>query len=452
MPQHQPALMTHPLTYARLQQGWSYRGAARKLAEAASALGINQARGGSDKFWRWEKEGVTPDADSQRALAHALGVPAKRVALLPWPRWLPGAEDAFGAQAWTIAGCLAALEEVEDAVVDRRGFLTLSSVALAGVASGWASVEPERAVAAAQGGHLDDETVTWVEERIPGLRRMDDRLSGQSVLRLVVADLHMISELLSHSSYPDVLGRRLYAVAGELGQLAGWIAFDLGQHAAAQRYYTAGLHAAHAADDRQLGANILAGMSFQCALAGSPHDGIALAQTAQDQARDARPRVRALLASRTARAAARAHDTTTCMSALNEADRLLDAADATHPAEDPAWIYYFDRAELHAQAGACFSDLDQPKDAEPLLAQALDTQDRSYVRDRTIYLIRAARTHLQAGHLDAACDLAGQAATLAHRSYSPRSTTSVTDFRASLTPWNDSPHVTALDEHLTALA
>lgn len=407
-----PELMTHPLTYARLAEGWSFRAAARKLAASARALGINMATGGPEKFWRWETKGVTPDRDSQRALAHAFGVPAARLEVLPWPRWLPGAEDACAAHPWTISGCLAALEAVEDAVVDRRGFLTLSSVTLAGVASGWANGEPDRVVAATRGGRLDADTVTWLEERIPGLRRMDDRLSGQSVLRLVLADLHMVTELLTGSSYSGPLGHRLYRVAGELGQLAGWVAFDLGWHSCAQRYYTAALRAAHAADDRQLGGNILAGLSFQCALAGSPQDGVSLAQTAQEHVKNSRPRVRALIASRTARAAARAQDTAVCTRALDQADRLMDTAETTGCDDDPPWVYYFDRSELQAQAGACFSDLSQPQRAEPLLAQALEGQDPAFVRDRTIYLVRAARTQLQGGHLDTACELVGQAAQL----------------------------------------
>lgn len=167
--------------------------------------------------------------------------------------------------------------------------------------------------------------------------------------------------------------------------------------------------------------------------------------------RTAAPRVQALIASRQARAHARAGEHRACSHALSRAEDALNRA-GTDPDEDPSWVYYFDRAELDAQAGACHIDLRDPRRAEPLLARALAVQDPAYVRDRTIYLARAARTHIQAGELDAACEPAGQAAELAHRSRSARSVQAVTDFRRSLKPHAAGPHVAALDQQLAALA
>lgn len=452
--QHAPVeTIRHPLEYVRIQRGWSLRRAAREIAAGARALGINMAANVPEKVWRWEKRGVTPDAESQRALAHRLNVPTERLKLLPWPRWLPGADDVYVPHPWTVSGCLDALNQLEDdALIDRRGFLTFSGVALTTVASSWASTEPERVLGAANGGRLDEEVVAWVEERIPGLRRMDDRLSGASVLGLVRADLHMVAEFLSRSSYCERLGRRLYRTAAELAQLAGWVAFDIGMHSVAQRHYVAALRAAHCADDAQLGANVLAAMSFQCALAGDPRDGVRLAQTAQESAGAVSPRVGALLASRRARAHARVGERAACDRALAEAERSLERADDGRDQGDPGWVYYFDQAELDAQAGACLVDLELSRHAEPLLTRALAAQDTSYVRDRTIYFVRAAQCQMQSGNLDAACDLAGQAVELAHRARSPRSTQAVKDFRTMLAPHASSPHVIAFDQRLTALA
>ncbi|MDT0307291.1 hypothetical protein RM780_09980 [Streptomyces sp. DSM 44917] len=340
---------------------------------------------------------------------------------------------------------------MEDALIDRRGFMTVSGVAVTAAASGWACAEPDRLTASAHGGRLDEETVAWVEDRIPALRKLDDRLSGDSVLRLALADLHMVTELISHSSYSAALGQRLLRTAAELAYLAGWVAFDSGLHSAAQRHYLTALHAAHAADDRPLGANVLAGMAFQAALAGAPVEAVSLADTAEEHSGDTSPRVRAFLASRQARAHAVAGDERACARALNRAEQLLDTAD-TAAWQDPAWVYYFDSAELAAQAGACFVDLGQPEQAEPVLMRALADQAPSYVRDRTIYTIRLARARLQAGHLDHACDLAAQAAELAHSARSNRGSQEVSALRTSLQPFSSSPAVTALDERIAALA
>src|SRR5207302_1806645 len=83
---------------------------------------------------------------------------------------------------------------------------------------------------------------------------------------------------LDDGQYTAQVGAQLCAAAAELGQLAGWVSFDAGLHGAAQRYYVAALHAAHAAGDRPLGANVLSGMSFQATIVGDPRDGVGLAQ------------------------------------------------------------------------------------------------------------------------------------------------------------------------------
>jgi transcriptional regulator with XRE-family HTH domain len=322
-------LIKHPLTYLRIQRGWSQQDLVDVIATSARKLGVPLADGCRKKAWRWENRGVTPEADAQRALAHVLDIPYERVQMLPWPRWLP------------------------------------------------------------------------VGEAVP-------------------------------SDYP-------------------WTIFDIGHHSAAQRYYLGALHAAHQADDRAQGANVLAGLSFQQALYGEPRDGVALADTAQEHARTAPPRVRALIASRQARAHARAHDAGACNRALLQAEHMLQRAE-TSSGDDPAWVYYFGRAELEAQAGACFIDLRQPRTADELLTTALADHDPSYVRDRAMYLVRSAATQLQFGQLDYACALAGQAAQLARKTYSGRSIASVKAFRASLEPNSSSPHVAALDTELAGLA
>lgn len=438
-------VMKHPLTYVRFQRGWSLRDTSREIARSAGQLGINMSGDVREKVWRWENRGVTPDHGAQQALAYALGVPEHLIELLRWPRWLPGAHDVCTTQ-WTVDGCLAALQAVEDADVDRRGFLVLSSLTLA---SGWAEADPDRIISAVAGGQLDDATVTMVEDRLPGLRHLDDRLGGASVLRVAQGDLHIVTELLRNSSYTTELGQRLYRLAAELGRLAGWIAFDTGLHAAAQRYYAAALHCAHTAGDRPLGAHILAGMSFQATLAGTPQDGVSLADTAADHTTHAGPRVRALIATRQARAAARAGDSAACDRALHRAEQLLASARG----EEPEWIYYFDRAELEAQAGACLLDLGRHAEADTVLTRALSDQNTGYARDRTIYLVRAARARTLGGHLDSACELAGQAAELARTSHSPRASGEILRFRRSLKPVEDgNPHIAALDERLAPLA
>jgi hypothetical protein len=301
----------HPLACIRAARGWTHQDVADTIAVHARQLRLGVPATQRQKVWRWEHLGVIPDMRSQQALAVALDIPPARVGLLPWPRWLPAGEDIRTDYAWTDDGARAALTDtLEYAVQDRRGFLTLTGALLTSVAGGWAGAETAVAKIsriAARGGRIDEEVLAWIDQKIPTLRRMDDRLGGEVLRNVIDADLRVVNDLLSRASLADDQRLRLQGAAAELAQLAGWVSFDSGLQSAGQRYYQAGLRAAQSADDHLLGANVLACMSFQSALTGHPGDGIALAEAAQDSIKNAGvPRVKAMIASREARAHAKA--------------------------------------------------------------------------------------------------------------------------------------------------
>jgi hypothetical protein len=134
--------------------------------------------------------------------------------------------------------------------------------------------------------------------------------------------------------------------------------------------------------------------------------------------------------------------------ALNEAERYLDAAGSV---DEPDWMYYFDEAELAAQAGACWVDLRNPTRARPLIDGALATIDASFVRDRTIYHVRSAEAYLHDSELDAACRELRAAADLAQRTGSIRSVDTIKNARRGLTRYAGEESVKALDRHLDKL-
>ncbi len=185
-----------------------------------------------------------------------------------------GSADAMEAVAassglvlpWTVAGSLRALRVVTDAgSMDRRILLTLLGAAVCAPAHEWLITGPDEvaALGRSSGSPLPMEAVDSLDAIVGQLRRMDDRLGSGTLLRLVRSHLQHVYELLDQRRYPEAVGRRLHASAGELLRLAGWLAFDSGRHPQAQRYWVAGLHAAHAAGDRALGANIVGSMSLQ---------------------------------------------------------------------------------------------------------------------------------------------------------------------------------------------
>jgi len=182
---------------------------------------------------------------------------------------------------WTARGALAAAAEVMDDIpMDRRIFIGLTGGALTTPALDWLLAQPVSDATGIAGRRLQETHVRSVEELTAHLRRMDDQFGGGAVLNLVRAQVRYVVDLLRDYSYTSEVGTRLHAAAAELLRLAGWLSFDSGRQADAQRYWLAALHSSHAANDRAVGANILGFMSCQAKDLGQYGDAIKLSEAA----------------------------------------------------------------------------------------------------------------------------------------------------------------------------
>jgi tetratricopeptide (TPR) repeat protein len=439
------AASTHPLAYVRRRHGWSYQDLAKVIAEHARALGVPMAAR-REKVWRWEHWGVVPEADSQRALARALGVPARELELRPWPRWLPAHGGMPDGLPWTPDGSLTALAAlVDDGTDDPRGYPIADEGALRDAIADWDAARAEGAAVPAGGAGkagaapegtggpsvpgsgqrpggaarhwADGGVVEWLEAGVLGLRRLDDRLGGAAVRHRVEADLRLVSGLLRRDPGERAARGRLLRAAADLAQLGGWAATDTGRLGAAQRHYLTGLRLAHTAGDRAMAVALWGGLALQEVIAGRPQAAVAAAEAAVRAAGNTAPAVRALAASRLGRAHAALGAEAAFRRAAAEAERQLEAAGAD---PGPPWLYWFDAAELAAQNGLCLLDLGAAPEAGPLLERALAQQDPAFLRDRSLYAARAAEARALTGDLEGARSLGREAAALSRHCGSPR--------------------------------
>jgi len=440
-------------------RGLSLAGLAELFRAAVAARGL---RSGADRnlMWKWKTGRRVPTEESQWYLADALGVPRELVLELGWPEWLrhavAGSRSVLDV-AWSATGMVRVLRGIAGGRVDRRGFMFVTGGALSGVAASWAgalegaSSSPAAPDAADDPGRLSAATVDRVGHRLAELRHLDDALGGARLHQLAVAEFGWLTQLVETAGYETPTGRRLVGLITEAARLCGWLHFDAAHHAAAQSYYIAGLRCSATAKDPLAGAHILACMSLQAMRTGHDQDAVNLIDSAHQQlGRDATPRLRALLASRKARAHARAGEAAACGRALNSAERLLDAA--SPGTREPDWIYYFDDAELAATAGGCWIALRQPARARPLLDTALHTIDPSFVRDRTVLHAQSADVYLQDGELDLACEELGSAVDLAHRTGSVLSISYIRQARQAMSRYDRETRVRELDRRLATLA
>ncbi|MFR9727284.1 hypothetical protein ACL02R_28565 [Streptomyces sp. MS19] len=436
----------------RETKGWSLQ----DLVNLVAARVGGAAR--RNKAWMWENRDVVPDWPTQVAIAAELNIPEAQLRELPWPNWLPAGDPIRTDYAWNQSGSFDILNDLmEFGVRDRRGFMKLTGAALVTVAHEWLRAEPAVLTAALSGGRVSNAFADQLEAGLPRLRLLEAERGGRQARRLIDAELGVVTEVLTNASYSSETGRRLMALAAELGRMAGWASFDAGLHSAAQRYWTAALHAAHTAQEQALGSNILKSMSLQCYDFEDPQQALLLAHCAYEGANaQSTPRTKAMLALREARAHAALGNAPACERLLSEAETVISRSSTEL---DPAWIAYFDDAEMCAQIGTCYLDLGSQRGdrshlgrAEKYLDMALIRLPATKTRDRATYVTRRASVQARLGDYDRAAALLAEAVPLVQLAPSQRNVKRARAVRARMALPRHDTRMLELDTRLAALA
>lgn len=226
------------------------------------------------------------------------------------------------------------------------------------------------------------------------------------------------------------IGRQYFQAAATLARLAGWTAYDMGEHGLAQRYLLHGFRLAKAANDRALCGRFLAGMSHQANFLGHFDHAVHLARAAAHIANgSATPTAMSLFHAMEARALASLGNEQEVTVALRTAEQYMNKR---NPDDDPKWIRYFDESELHAEYAHSFRDLGRPELAMNYAASSISDADSLYVRSvqfvRTVY----ATAQLQERELDEAVTLAQGVVDVVAHLHSYRLICYLTDFRSRL--------------------
>lgn len=193
--------------------------------------------------------------------------------------------------------------------------------------------------------------------------------------------------------------RRLLA---EAHQLSGWMMFDRGSVAMAEKAFAASRRAAEQAGALDLLAYIGGPNSaFMSTWSGDPARGAERAYGAVSWARRSRNRrLSAFVLTMAARAHARLGEAELCVEMLVQAESELSWHRPEQP--DPMWLEVFDAAALAGHRGSCLLDLGQHGHAIRALQEQASTSTEQFVRNRTIWLLEQAEAQLRSGEYDAA--------------------------------------------------
>jgi hypothetical protein len=254
--------------------------------------------------------------------------------------------DAGIRQPWSRTGTLGVLDDwVVTGLLDRRQFLAISGAGLTSIPRHLVAIQSLRKVAAAT---EDSPLIEQIEHAIPLLQRLDDAGGGGSHLDYVGAQFRSVALLVRQGGQPRSTETRLLSALAEIGQLAGWMAFDAGLHGLAQRYLFTALRIANECGYSAMAAHIVADLAFQAASRELSSDAVALGESAARIARHAPAGVRASIQTRLAYGYALAGDMSAFDGAYKSGLEVLADGDRS---EEPAWMYYLTPSHLDTQAG-----------------------------------------------------------------------------------------------------
>ncbi|MGA5316678.1 hypothetical protein ACPCTK_21585 [Streptomyces pseudogriseolus] len=442
------------LTSWFVRSGWSKGELARQVNRRARQLGANHISTDTSRVRRW-LDGENPREPIPRILSELFSerfgvvVSVEDLGL----RTNRPAPSATGVDLpWTGPQTVALLSEFSrsDLMLARRGFLGSSLALSAGPSliepmqrwlvpspsSPLSRPEPDVAPSSARArGRLSKPELDLLETTTVMFRQWDAQCGGGLRRKAVVGQLHEVTDLLQEPQ-PEATTKRLFKVAAELAELAGWMSYDVGLQPTAQKYFVLALHAAKEAGDRPLGSYVLSNMSRQMIHLGRPEDALELIHLAQYGSRDcASPRVQSMLYAMEARAYANMGQPGRCKRAVRMAeDTFAEAHEWDEP--DPDWIRFFSEAELYAENSHSFRDLAYVAGrsptyaslAEPLMKRAVELFGREggeHQRSYALNLIGMATVHLLQREPEQSTLLATEAITAAKKVRSERVNTRI---------------------------
>ncbi|MFP3987642.1 hypothetical protein U9R90_09070 [Streptomyces sp. E11-3] len=433
------------LTSWFVRSGWSKGELARQVNRRARQMGANHISTDTSRVRRW-LDGEQPREPIPRILSELFSERFGAVVAIGdlGLRTAHQSPSLSGVDLpWTAPQTVELIGEFSrsDLMLARRGFLGTSLALAAGPtliepmqrwlvpapAAPTAAQEPQ--IQGRRGSRLSGPELELLEATTVMFRKWDAQCGGGLRRKAVVGQLHEVTDLLQEP-HPDATARRLFKIAAELAELAGWMSYDVGLQPTAQKYFVLALHAAKEAGDKPLGSYILSGMSRQMIHLGRPEDALELIHLAQYGSRDcATARTQAMLYAMEARAYANMGQPSKTKRAVRMAeDTFVDADESAE--QEPDWIRFFSEAELNGENSHSYRDLAYVAGrsptyaslAHPVMGRAVELfgRDKEHQRSYALNLIGMATVHLLQREPEQSTVLVGEALDIAKKVRSER--------------------------------
>jgi hypothetical protein len=426
------------------ETGWSHAQIAAAFARVAMEIGAQeQSRVGRSHVSHWVA-GCIPSGSAPVILREALSRRLGRIVTLGELGLTDQSgpvSDVLDWDADTLTG-LTGLGRV-DVDMERRQVLTSAAFSVGALAlpdQGWwtrMAVRGQLKSAAGTRG-VGRGDLDAVREMVSIFSRVDQRRGGGHARSAVVQYLTTDVTGFLRGSYSDPQVRRqMFSAAGELAYLAGWMAFDNGEQAVAQHYFSVAVKLAAEADDPPIAGHVLRAMAHQAIDLGHVRQGLDLATASMEGRRYglACPRERALFGVVYARALGATGDKSAAAAALIRAED--DLAEATAREDDePARVFFFGEASLAHETACTLRESGDLVGAAKEFRRSVRTRmAATFTRTHAVTLGYLGAVQARSGNLDEACATWSTALCAMDGVHSARTRQVAMDMRSALSPF-----------------
>ncbi|WP_370132511.1 Tat pathway signal protein [Streptacidiphilus sp. EB103A] len=387
--------------------------------------------------------GSVPQGPGPEILCEALGRRLGRV-VTPGQLGFGPRDVAPDADGLWAGDTLSALSDLwsRDVTIDRRQVLGATAYQVAALAvpgqSWWAAMaargKGRGRVQAAQVGRGDLEVV---RDAVAMFSTMDQRRGGGHGRTAVVQYLnHEVAQYLQGRFATEELRKEMFSAAGELSYLSGWMAFDAGSQAVAQRYFTLAVKLAAEADNAPLAGHVLRAAAHQANDLKHYQLALTLADASVDgeRYRTASHRERALLGVVHARALSSNSDKVGAAKALLRAED--DLARAGTGDDEPARVWFFQEASLAHETACALRDVGDLDGAVREFHRSVRTRKTAaFARTHAVTLGYLGDVQARQGNIEQACATWSDALDRMDGIRSGRTVQTAVQMRCALSPF-----------------
>jgi DNA-binding transcriptional regulator YiaG len=258
---------------------------------------------------------------------------------------------------------------------------------------------------------LDNETVSGLEAGTAGFFLLEEQLPARRLAELLSRHVDALTGFLNMTPEGQ-LRRRLASTAGEAAVLAGWLSFDMKDHATARAYYGAAEDAAAEADDAPLLACALGYRSYMASAEGNRRQAIAFLERAHELANGQdNALTRSWVAGRNAEENAALGHKRDALAALEVAAAEFEAARRD---DERVWTRFFTEGRMGGLQVNTYARLGDPR-LQHAAQDLLDSLGPIEVKAHAISLAAVARAFFQTGAVEEGVSHADHALVVALR-------------------------------------